>query len=275
MADYSLDLTASLAVNYITDTYRRGSGNWIFVPVAGAFYTKDLIVTNTITGKQLEPQTQYRALHPQKEAINLSAKEVMCILVILDPAVNEVSVKRRVVGGKFQIIGTDIDKIISEEELTNINSATWGQVIGAPVQFPYDPHAHYIEDIYGFEHVVYLLEELTTAVATGDKNAFGMFYQYIDKQFALLKTETDEKLAQLEEIVNAVESNRKWKPGVIVAMRNNTPPATAFGYGTWRKIPNSLLYGVNLDSELGSKKKVGEGPDYLMTGVYFWELVSV
>lgn len=275
MADYGLDLTASLAVNYITDTYRRGSGNWIFVPVAGAFYTKDLIVTNTITGKQLEPQTQYRALHPQKEAVNLSAKEVMCILVILDPVVNEVSVKRRVVGGKFQVVGTDIDKIITEEELTNINSATWGQVIGAPIQYPWDPHTHYIEDIYGFEHVVYLLEELTTAVATGDKNAFGMFYQYIDKQFAVLRSETDQKLAQLEEIVNAVEGSRKWKPGVIVAMRNNTPPATAFGYGTWRKIPNSLLYGVNLDAELGSRKKVGEGPDYLMTGVYFWELVSV
>lgn len=275
MADYSLDLTATLAVNYITDTYRRVPGTWIFVPVAGAFYTKDLIVTNTINGRQLEPQTQYRALHVQKEAIDLSAKEVCCILVILDPTVNEVSVKRRVVGGKFQLVGTDLEQIISEEEITNINSSTWGQVIGAPVQFPYDPHKHYLEDIYGFEHVVYLLDELVGVVATGDKEAFGMFYQYIDKQFAELRSETDTKLDQLEQIVNGAEANRKWKPGVIVVMSNNTAPSTAFGYGVWRKIPNTLLYGVNLDAELGSKKKVGEGPDYLMTGVYFWELVSV
>lgn len=275
MADYSLDLTASLAVNYITDTYRRIPGTWIFVPVAGAFYTKDLIVTNTINGRQLEPQTQYRALHVQKEAIDLSAKEVCCVLVILDPAVNEVSVKRRVVGGKFQLVGTDLEKIITDTEINNINSSTWGQVIGQPIQFPYDPHKHYLEDVYGFEHVVYLLDEIVQGIATGDKQAFGMIYQYIDKQFAVLREETDLKLGQLEEIVNNAESNRKWKPGVVVAMRNNTPPATAFGYGTWRKIPNTLLYGVNLDADLGSKKKVGEGPDYLMTGVYFWELVSV
>lgn len=275
MADYALDLTASLALNYITDTYRRGTGTWIFVPIAGAFYTKDLIVTNTINGRQLEPQTQYRALHVQKKAIDLSAKEVCCVLVILDPAVNEVSVKRRVVGGEFQYIGSDLENVISDEEINNINSSSWGQVIGEPIQYPFDPHKHYEEDIYGLEHVVYVLTEITQTIGTGDKQAFGMFYQYIDKQFAILKSETDQKLQQMEDIVDAIETNRKWKPGVVVAMTNNTPPSTAFGYGTWRKLSNTLLYGVNLDSDLGKKKKVGEGPDYLMTGIYYWELVSV
>lgn len=275
MADYALDLTASVALNLITDVYRRGVGTWIFVPIAGAFYTKDLVVINTINGRQLEPQTQFRALHVQKEAIDLSAKEVCCILVILDPAVNEISVQRRVIGGKFQHVGSDLEQIITDEEINNINSSSWGQVIGAPVQFPYDPHKHYDEDVYGLEHVIYLLNETTQVIGTGDKQAFGMFYQYIDKQFTILKTETDTKLKQMEDIVNAIETNRKWKPGVIVAMNNNTNPAIAFGYGTWRRLSNTLLYGVNLDSELGKRKKVGEGPDYLMVGILYWELVSI
>lgn len=275
MADYALDLTANLAINYITDVYRRGTGTWIFVPIAGAFYTKDLIVTNTINGRQLEPQTQYRALHVQKEAIELSAKEVCCVLIILDPAINEVSVKRRVVGGKFQHVGSDLEQIITEEEINNINSSSWGQVIGNPVQYPFDPHKHYEEDIYGLEHVIYLLSETVQVIGTGDKQAFGMFYQYIDKQFTLLKAETDTKLQQMEDIVNGIESNRKWKPGVIVAMSNNTNPSVAFGYGTWRKLTNTLLYGVNLGADLGQRKKVGEGSDYLMTGIFYWELVSI
>jgi hypothetical protein len=275
MADYSLDLAATNPANYITDTYRRGTGAWIFVPVAGAFFTRDLVLTNTVNGRQLEPQTQYRALHTQKEATWDSAKEVCTVLVILDAAVNEVAVTRRVVGGKFQIVGSDVEKIITEEDINNINSSTWGQVIGQPYQFPFDPHKHYTEDVYGLEHVVYLLDEIRGSIGTGDKNAFGMVYQFIDKQFTVLSEETDTKLKQIESIIDNIEGNRKWKPGVIVAMTNNTNPATAIGYGTWRKLTNTLLYGVNLDSELGQRKKVGEGPDYLMTGVYYWELVSV
>ena len=272
---YALDLTASVPANYITTTHIRGDGPWLFVPTGGAFYTKDLVVTNTLSNQQLEPQTQYRALHVNKDAIMASGKEVCCVIMILDSSINEVKIQRRVVGGPYENVGSTLDQIITDADLDNLNSTSWGQVIGEPYQYPFDPHQHYVEDIYGLEHVIYLIDEIAKAVSTGDKNVFGMIYQYIDKQFLVLQNDTDQKLNQLTTQLNQLDANRKWKPGVIVAMKNNTNPATAFGYGTWKKIPNTLLYGVSDDVNLGQLKKVGEGVDYLMTGIYYWELLTV
>lgn len=272
---YALDLTATLPANYITTTHLRGNGPWIFVPTGGAFFTKDLVIKNTLNNQILEPQLQYRALHVSKDAIMASGKEVCCVIVILDSSINEISLQRRVVGGVYQNVGSDLDQIITDTDLDNLNSTSWGQVIGEPYQYPFDPHFHYVEDIYGLEHVIYLIESIAKAVSDGDGNVFGMMYQFIDKQVSELTAETDTRLNQLSAELAQLDADRKWKPGVIIAMKNNTNPAVALGYGTWRKLTNTLLYGVSNDVNLGQLKKVGEGVDYLMTGIYYWELLSV
>lgn len=274
---YPLDLNATLATNYETTVKQRDAvgDRWFFVLPGGVFYTKDLIVKNTLNNQQLEPNTQFRALHLNKKAtIDSGGKETATIIVIIDAVVAEVEIKHRVVGGEFETIGTDLDEIITDEDLADLSATAWGQVLGEPYQYPFDPHMHYDDEIYGLEHVIYLLNSIADGVTMGDGGAFGMFYQYIDKQIAELNQTIDGRIEQVTQRLDSIDENRKLKPGAIVIFTNNTNPAVAYQYGTWQRLNNTMLYGVTNDANLGEIKKVGEGVDYLMSGVYFWELIS-
>lgn len=274
---YALDLLATNPANFITTNFTRDTvdGPWFFVMPGGVFYTKDLSVTNVFTGKLMTPMTQYVALELNKDATMASNKETCTIILIKDASVNEVSIKRRVVGGVYSTIGSDLESIITEDDLTALKSTAWAQIVGKPYQYPFDPHKHYEEDIYGLEHVIYLLDEIRKAIQSGDSKAFGMFYQYVDQLSATIRTEVQDKIDALENEIEQLRGSVKREPGFIVIYTNNTNPRDDFKYGTWRRLEDTLLYAVGANGDLGIRKKVGEGTDHLMTGFVMWELVSI
>lgn len=274
---YNLDLSGASPLNKVTSTITRKSitDKWFFVIPGGVFYTKDLVVVNTFSGAELKPLTQYRALHLNKDATMASGLETATVILVTDDTVSEVRITRQVVGGVYETIGTDIDQIVSEKDLNDLTASAWGQIIGKPTQYPFDPHMHYDEQVYGLEHVIYLLDEIVEAIRTGDKNMFGMFTQYIDRQSAALKSSVDQKLDTLIQTLNTTTENTKLGKGAVITMYTNENPATVYKYGTWQKLGETFLRGVAQDADLGGQKKLGEGPDYNVIGVYFWRLVSV
>lgn len=272
---YVLDLTATLATNYIESSFvRPAEGVWMFAMGGGAFYTKDLIVRNSYDGRELEPLTQYRALETVSDAVMESKKEVCSVIVITDSRVNQITIKRRVVGGRYETIGSDILTIVDEAKINALDSTSWGQIVGKPYQLPAEAHTHYDKEVYGLETAIYLMGEIKTAITHGDKNLFGMFYQYIDRQFTKLNTTLNENITRLN---TEVEKNRKaalFQPNEVVIFTDATHPFDRYGYGVWQRLPDGLLMMTADNTKLGNRKKIGEGPDYW--GEYYaaWVFIS-
>lgn len=269
---YELDLYASAPANHITHTYDREDNldQWVIVPDGGAFYTKDLVVIDTFTGKELTPVTQYRALHTVSEAVLESGgKEVCAILLITNPTTIQVKVTRRVIGGRYQTIGGDVKKLVDEYGIDELNSTAWGQVIGKPDQMPPDMHTHYPEDVYGLQSVNYNLIAIKNAILMGDSNGFGMTYQYIDRLLDSLQTYVDDRFKKIDDSMNKIEKGISYGINQVVFFTDNTNP-NGILEGTWVRLPEGVVMLGSAD-EVGTIKKVGEGPDYVAKRYAAWQ----
>lgn len=273
---YVLDLTASLAANYVETSYLRPQeGVWMFAMDGGAFYTKDLIVKNAFDDRELEPLTQYRSLHTVSDAVLESGKEVNAVIVITDNTVNQITVKRRIVGGPiYSVIGTDVQAVIDQSKIDALDSTAWGQVIGEPRQYPPEMHTHYDKDVYGFESAIFVLSKIRDAIGNGDDGVFGMFYQYIDRQIVALNEKVDTVLGNLQQRVDEVRSAGRFKPHDIVILSINLNPRDHYGYGQWQRLPPGLLMLTGDPAKVGTIKKVGEGIDYTARNYAGWEFIS-
>lgn len=272
---YNLDLTASLAVNYVESSHvRPDEGVWMLVLEGGAFYTKDLVVRNSFDGRELEPLTQYRALETVSDAVMESKKEVCSVIVITDSRVQQVSIKRRVVGGRYQTIGSDLTTIVDQAKINALDSTSWGHIVGRPYQLPSEAHTHYDKEIYGMETAVYLLDQIKTSITSGDKNLFGMFYQYIDRQFTGLNQTLTETFTRLEAEVEKSRQASTFQPNEIVFFTDDVHPRDRYGYGLWERLPDGLLMMTADNTKLGTRKKIGEGPDYFGTYYAGWRFIS-
>ncbi|BDH16609.1 MAG: hypothetical protein [Bacteriophage sp.] len=275
---YALDYTAKAAANYLETTYTRSQdGDWIIVPDGGAFYTTGLIVQNAFNAKELEPLTQYRALATPavKGAILVSGKEICCFIIVTDNTVNEITIKRQIVGGDYAVIGSSVEQLISASKIDALSATAWSHVIGAPYQYSPELHTHGIADLYGFETATYQLDKIANAVSMGDENLFGMFFQFINRRFDELKLKYETQITSLTQQVNDTKLEGRWQVNDVILRSDNQNPATVYGYGTWVRVPTSLLIVTDDDTLLGTSKKIGEGSDFLATYYAAWKLVSL
>lgn len=265
---YALDLSASNPANYLTTTVDRpASGAWAFKLPGGSFFTKNLSLKNTFDKKELEPFTQFRALDFNSEASFEAGKEVCDIIFITDNNITQVEIKYRVIGGVYQVVGSDVDALVRAGSLDATSASAWAQVINAPHQLPPEIHGHYVEDIYGLETATYAIEKIAAAVTTGDDGLFGAIFQFIDRKFTLLTTETQQKLDALTESVNSVKDQGKMQKNQVVFFTDNSNPRDVFKYGRWERLPDGLVMMTANNALVGTKKKMGEGTDYI--GVYY------
>lgn len=276
--DYLKDLTGFSPANLVKDHYTRPTdrATWFFVPSHGVFYTKDLVVRNIVTNDILAPLAQYRVLEINKEAtLESGGLETATIILINDPTVFQVEVTRQVVGGEYAVIGTDLESIINENDLQALSATSWGQVVGKPYQFTPQAHTHAQEQLYGFEHVVYLLNEIADATRNGDSGMYGAIHQYIDLAIAQAKTQIEDQLNRLNRSIDQFKIDAKLKVGQIVIFNNATDPATAFGYGQWKRLENTVIYAASSNADLGEIAYVGQGEDVAMTGFACWMLIAI
>lgn len=273
---YPLDLTATSAINLVTTQHlRAGATLWYFRPKGGSFFTKDFEVRNTVTNQLLQPHIHYRVLDLDNDASMESAKEVCKAIVVLESTISDIKITRRLIGGQYEPIGSDVDKLITDQQLNQLNSSSWGQIIGRPIAFAPDPHLHLDEQVYGFGHVTYLIDEIKNLIGSQAKQGFGTIYQYIDKLFLEKQNDILNQLAGIELTINNVGVARRFEKGQIIMLYVSTHPADLFGYGTWQQITNTFLYGVDIAAQLGQTFKIGSGVDYTATKVYFWWLTDV
>lgn len=272
---YALDLNATLSANYVTQTVTRpATGVWIFVLEGGAFYTKDLVIRDTFSNRELTPLTQYRALETVPAAVIASGKEVLSALVITDPAVNEVVVSYRVVGGEYSVTGSTITNTLASMPVNDLNSTAWGQVLNKPNQYPPELHTHYDKEAYGFESATYMLGQIREAITTGDGNVLGMIYQLIDRRFAALTQSTNTQVNNLQTEVNKAKTEARFKPNDIYLSADGTHPNTKWGYGQWERLADGAIMMTSDNSKIGTTRQLGEGVSYDATFYAAWRFIS-
>lgn len=266
---YALDLTATLPANYITtESTRIGAGNWAIVPEGGAFYTKDLIVTDSVTGIELLPLIHYRVLHTVPAAVLDSGKEVCAVILITYNVPIKVTIKRRLIGGPvYSVIGSDVQAIIDAADLDGLQTTAWGQLIGKPEQLPPEVHTHYDDQVYGLETVTYLLSKIEQGITTGDNALFGSVMQYISRQYAAANLRITNEFNTANALITTAINNVKFEPNQVVIFTDNSNPQTVFGYGPWERLPDGAIFMTNVAAQVGTIGKISFGEDY--TGVRY------
>lgn len=177
-----LDLSGTALTNKVTAERHTvaATGTRAFVTTRGPFYTRGMIVRNRTSGAVLAPDVDYRPVHLFIEA-SLRAGQEICSVVIILPAcrATDIEIDYQAVGGEYSASVTAIAQMLDGLDLDN-RTVNWGDIIGAPEYFPPTAHLHDIGDLYGFEYLVAVLEQIRRAILLGDQAAFDEIRQYID-----------------------------------------------------------------------------------------------
>lgn len=200
-----LDLSGQAVTNKVTAELHivAAVGTRAIVTTRGPFYSHGLIVRNKTTGAELVPDVDYRPVHMMLEASLRSGQEVCAVLIIL-PGCNatEIEIDYQAIGGEYSASVTAIEQMLNSLDLDN-RTIVWGDLIGAPEYFPPTAHLHDIGDLYGFEYIVAVLEQIRRAILIGDQAAFDELRNYINLQDSLLRSMINERDAQLGDHVGS------------------------------------------------------------------------
>ncbi len=199
-----LDLTGAAPTNLFTNELVQFNTSLerFFVPSKGPFYTTTLEIRHGVTNALLQPETQFKILHPVKEAIRMSGKEVCTAIYITDTSIPSVRLTYRVIGGIFADTASEIGDIIANNPLPPSSEVSWWDILDKPDQFTPSEHLHHVDNIYGMSDVVAVLENIRIAILAGDSVAIGAIYQYINVLLSNLEYATenyvDDTFAQLD-----------------------------------------------------------------------------
>lgn len=184
-----LDLSGTAATNKVVAELHivAASGTRAFVTTRGPFYTPGLIVRNKTTGAELVPDVDWRPVHMFLEA-SLRAGQEICSVILILPTCNatEIEIDYQAIGGEYSVSVSSIEQLLDSLDLDN-RTVNWGDLIGAPEYFPPTAHLHDVGDLYGFEYLVAVLEQIRRAIILGDQAAFDELRNYVNTQDNILR----------------------------------------------------------------------------------------
>lgn len=179
-----LDLSGLAATNKVVAELHTvaATGTRAFVTTRGPFYTHRLVVRNKTSGQELVPDVDWRPVHMFLEASLRAGQEICSVILILPscPA-TEIEIDYQAIGGEYSVSISSIEQMLESLDLDN-RTVNWGDLIGAPEYFPPSAHLHDIGDVYGFEYLVAVLEQIRRAILLGDQAAFDEMRRYVDGQ---------------------------------------------------------------------------------------------
>lgn len=177
------DSTAELPANFIQNESHviGGSTTRYWVLAGGCFFTKGLILRRASDNYILQPGLDYKALHFVASAAEETGKEVCAIIMVHNTAITgEILQDYHAVGGTYSATVEALEELLENLAAVSGNDVAWGQIVGAPAQFPPTPHGHHLADWYGLGGLITKLEELRQANLQGDIATIQMIYQYIN-----------------------------------------------------------------------------------------------
>lgn len=204
----------------------------------GAFYTKNLLVRDA-TGRALTPKVDYTTTYNYNDLSNVTAKEIMGIVVVTNPAVQSpIAVTYQAVGGAFSVSVKELKAIIEALKSDDF-TLKWEDIVGKPTAYTPDDHEHEWWQVFGMETTVTEIDRIreawrysTTAVVNENKNFGDVYLLKANQAVDLLEFNVRAHLAYK---LNAHQLN---KDQVGLSYVNN-----------WIMATDTLVLNRNADSE--------------------------
>lgn len=203
-----LDLSGTAVTNKVTAELHivAATGTRAFVTTRGPFYTRGMVVRNKVTNAVLVPDVDYRPVHMFLEASLRAGQEICSVVIILPECrATDIEIDYQAIGGTYSASVSSIEDMIEGLDLDN-RTVYWGDLIGAPEYFPPTAHLHDIGDLYGFEYLVAVLEQIRRAILLGDQAAFDEMRQYVDLKDNELRALITSLDSQINDHINNVSN---------------------------------------------------------------------
>lgn len=131
----------------------------------GPFFADGLIVKDGV--RELKRGLDYQIVELHQEATLRYGKEIASVILVINKDVSsEVTITYQALGGHF----TYSDKAIANMYQSVVNDnrpVNWADIFNKPTEFSPTIHRHLLDDVYGFEPVVDLLERIKRAITLG------------------------------------------------------------------------------------------------------------
>ncbi len=157
--------------------------NSTVVPMYGAYFTDSLIIydVNNLSNP-LTRGVDYICLELVEEATAKYGQEIcQLILVIANPLTTTVSINYQVLGAYYSYQTDNIETLYNSALSTN-QGVDWYNVLNKPLAFVPSEHINMLEDIYGFEPVIYALERIKDSINLANSISYQALIDYISGQ---------------------------------------------------------------------------------------------
>lgn len=155
----------------------------------GAFYKNSLIVTHK--GKTLELNKDYELAGFYQEATAEVGQDVYVLIYFInEDIIGEVELTYQIVGGDFTGIWETVQSFINVL-LVDPRKPRWDDIINKPQLYAPKDHFHSIDDVYGIDILIPILEEIRYAIGQVNSTTLAKVY---DRLMAM-DHRVDEKLA--------------------------------------------------------------------------------
>ena len=192
----------------------------IIVPLHSAFYGESLRITDIASGRVLDYKTDY-ILDDSSEIVAMkTGKEAYHAIIITATDVGiEYSISYQTVGGIYSIDKLDVIYQALEDANLDNRPVEWENISNKPNEYNPAEHLHKLEDVYGFEHLAYVIERLVNARLVGDEASHDSIWDAINSiDFDAFRAEINDLI---NEVIN-VHINNKDNPHQVTAEQVNT-----------------------------------------------------
>lgn len=189
---YALDPTGENPDNLVIEELHSLSNRPLrfIVPKHSPFFAESVQVFDGVTKRPLNRSVNgsagdYTIPMISQEATLRFGQDIADSILIINPAVASTAyVTYQVLGGNFQ---NNIDNIVNiyESFLNDNRMIDWlTGVYGKPSAYPPNLHGHYLSDLFGFETMTFVLEQIKQAILISYSPAWDMLLDALRNQAA-------------------------------------------------------------------------------------------
>jgi hypothetical protein len=162
-----LDITGTNINNRIVnEPHNLGNRpNRSAAPLLGPFFGESVIVMDGAT--VLTRGTHYQIVELHQEASLLYGKEISSVVLVTSSSVSSnITITYQALGGHFAYSDDAIANVY-ESVMTDVRPVSWENIFNKPTEYPPTIHRHLLDDVFGFEPVVDVLERIKRAITIG------------------------------------------------------------------------------------------------------------
>lgn len=162
-----LDITGQNINNRIIDEpHVLGSTiNRSAAPNLGPFFGESVIVRDGAL--VLTRGTHYQIVELHQEASLLYGKEISSVVLITASSVSSnITITYQALGGHYAYCD-DVIANVYNSVINDVRPIAWENIFNKPTEYPPTIHRHLLDDVFGFEPVVDVLERIKRAITIG------------------------------------------------------------------------------------------------------------